>query len=345
MTARATVVAAACLALAAGAGCGDDAAGRADGPAGRSATRSARDGSPRGDLERAQGAGGDDVDENPRLRQRIADLERRVADLERGRGATGAPSDDASPRADAPTQADPDETNRLRERVLAGAATPEEARRFWRRLGDEADAAGVAPPDDVGDAPSTELPRNIREDVRLPLDEADARWDRVEPVAEGARGGAAAFDDPLARIDVGPCPIASSEPFTLHAYLRTREPNFASVLIARDGDAVGVSLVMGRVPGHLSFEAWSWTTTRLTSKHRVDDGAWHEIEVTYDPKTRGAILSIDSVRQDAAVLGPGGSPTAMLRLGNNIGADQPFKGDLDEVYVLRRTAHPEAFGR
>ena len=44
------------------------------------------------------------------------------------------------------------------------------------------------------------------------------------------------------------------------------------------------------------------------------------------------------------MLGPGEALGADLRLGNNIGADQPFQGDLDEVQVLRRVTRPEAFG-
>ena len=59
-------------------------------------------------------------------------------------------------------------------------------------------------------------------------------------------------------------------------------------------------------------------------------------------RTRGAILSVDSVRQDAAVLGE--ATTASLRLGDNIGVSQPFRGELDEVGLTRKTAHPEAFG-
>ena len=184
----------------------------------------------------------------------------------------------------------------------------------------------------------------VFEDMFLSLDAVDSRWHGAKLIEDGVHGNAASFDDPAAVIDIGPCPFASTRPFTLRASIRTRESGFCTILIARDGEQVGPVLTLGRTPGHVSFEAWSWRTVRLTSRYRVDDGAWHEIEVTYDPATEGAILSVDSVRQDAAVLGPGEARAAWLRLGNNIGADQPYTGDLDEVAILRHTSHPETFG-
>jgi len=347
--ARLRFVAAAWLALAVAAGCGDDATPRDGRAPGGAVARAAHDAKPRDDVERAPG---DDEAEAKRLRRQVDELERRVQQLERARAGDvprpDAPTDDVRRPAAAKQAPDPAETQRLRERILGGVATPEEARQFWSDIGgaSDADSADGAPAaGGLEDAVMRNPPRAIHDDIRLALDESDARWKNVKPVADGARGGAASFGDAGSLIDVGPCPISSNEPFTLHAFLRTREAGFSTALIARDGDFVGLALVMGRDPGHVSFEAWSWSTTRLVSKHRVDDGVWHEIEATYDPKTRGAILTIDSVRQDADVLGgPGGAFDAMLRLGNNIGADQPFHGDLDEVYVLRRTAHPEAFG-
>jgi poly(3-hydroxybutyrate) depolymerase len=177
--------------------------------------------------------------------------------------------------------------------------------------------------------------------LHLPLDRAEASWHGAEAIADGRRDGAARFDGRSARIDVGPCPILSTEPFTLRCSLRTNRDGFCTPLMARDGEAVGLSLVLGRKPGTVSFEAWSWQHTRVQSTVRVDDGAWHTIEVTYDPACNTAVLFVDGVVQGAAELGLGGSPSARLRLGNNIGADQPFAGDLDDVELLPVTTHRE----
>jgi hypothetical protein len=290
-------------------------------------------------------------DEIERLRRTNAALNQRIADLE-GRQPDAPPAPRAADPADAAVGAR--EQEELRERLLAGVATPDEARRFWTRLrgGDagntSASSTDLRPAlDDDGWSRAASAPvaeKLLAEDLELPLDAVDARWSGPKLITDGARGNAASFDGGSAHIDVGPCPYSSTAPFTLHAFVRTREEGFSTILIARDGEAVGGTLNVGRKPGHVSFEAWSWRTVRLISKHRIDDGAWHEIEVTYDPATQGAILSVDSVRQDAAVLGVGEARTAMLRLGDNIGAVYPYRGDIDDVRIVRRTAHPEAFG-
>jgi len=169
--------------------------------------------------------------------------------------------------------------------------------------------------------------------IELPLDAADATWRGAQPVADGWQGGAARFDGNQAHIEAGPCPVASSRPFTLRCALRTTHPGFCTPLMARDGEQVGLSLVLGRQPGRVSFEAWSWQRTRLLSRSRIDDGQWHEIEVAFDPRSTVAMLWVDGALEATAELGPGAAPTAQLRLGNNIGAHQPFKGDLDGVSV------------
>ncbi|MAG58980.1 MAG: hypothetical protein CMJ83_22050 [Planctomycetes bacterium] len=182
-------------------------------------------------------------------------------------------------------------------------------------------------------------------DFHLKLDESGATWKHTTVVADGHRGGAASFSHERAVIDVGPCPVHGTKPFTLRAALRTRHGGFSTMLMARSGDAVGLSLIMGRRRGCVSFEAWSWTTVRLISKTRVDDGRWHVIEVPYDPGTKTALLIVDGTVEAAGVLGPGASPDAHLRLGNNIGAWQPYPGDLDEVSVVRRTRYRKRFAR
>ncbi|MEZ6036397.1 MAG: LamG-like jellyroll fold domain-containing protein [Planctomycetota bacterium] len=177
--------------------------------------------------------------------------------------------------------------------------------------------------------------------VHEALDAADARWHGAVAIADGALGGAARFDGDRAHVEVGPCPVASDAPFTLRCRLRTQRGAFCTPLMARDGERVGLSLVMGREPGKVSFEAWSWGSVRLLSRGRVDDGAWHAIEVCYEPRSNVAALFVDSECQAHATLGEGASPTAQLRLGDNIGAHQPFAGDLDEVEVLAAANHAE----
>src|SRR5262245_52619113 len=95
--------------------------------------------------------------------------------------------------------------------------------------------------------------------LRAALDAADATWNGAIAIADGVRGGAARFGGD-ATIDLGTCPLTSAAPFTLRCHLRTKQADFATALIARDGEDVGVSLTIGRQPGVLAFEAWSWRT-------------------------------------------------------------------------------------
>lgn len=179
-------------------------------------------------------------------------------------------------------------------------------------------------------------------DLQLPLDSTDARWTQARLV-DGMRGKAVEFAHPDAKIDVGSVPIDSRQPFTLNVSLRTTDSGFATPLMARDDDAVGFSLVMGRLPGCVSFEAWSWQDVKLVALTRVDDGAWHTITVEYEPQSTVAMLSIDGVVQTGAVLGHGASPRAQLRLGNNIGTRQPFLGAIDELNLVRSVRDPGRF--
>lgn len=165
------------------------------------------------------------------------------------------------------------------------------------------------------------------------LDASDARW-------HGAKvtDGAAHFDGSGAHIEVGTCGVTAATAFTLRCRLRTTAAGFCTPLMARDGDDVAVSLTLGRQPGVLSFEAWSWRTVQLATRTRVDDGQWHQVEVAYDPTSNVALLRLDGHVQAAAELGQGGATNARLRLGDNIGARQPFAGELDELVVMDTTA-------
>ncbi|MCA8948181.1 MAG: hypothetical protein KDE27_01685, partial [Planctomycetes bacterium] len=175
------------------------------------------------------------------------------------------------------------------------------------------------------------------------LDASDTRWRGASVVADGVHGGAAHFDGDTAHIDVGPCPIDGTLPFTLRCALRTTHAGFCTPLMARHGEAVALSLVLGRSPGVISFEAWSWGSVRIPSVSRIDDGQWHRIEVSYEPESRGALLFVDGALQGGALLGEGRSPQAMLRLGDNIGAHQPFPGDIDALELTPELTHAELF--
>src|SRR5262249_27622402 len=112
-------------------------------------------------------------------------------------------------------------------------------------------------------------------ELRMDFESVQPPWHAVRLVDDGARGKAAAVASPEARIDAGPLPVDSQRAFSLAISIRTRDGGFSTPLMAREGERVGLSLVMGRSPGCVSFETWSWATTRLISKTRVDDGAWH----------------------------------------------------------------------
>jgi len=180
-------------------------------------------------------------------------------------------------------------------------------------------------------------------EIRQSFESLPPGAEHVRLIDDGARGHAVSFDNPEARIDLGPCPLGSDKPFTIRLAIRTHEAGFSTALMARDGEAVGASIIMGRVPGHVSFEAWSWGSIRLISTSRIDDGAWHRVLVEYEPKSNTAVLTLDGRTEACATLGAGRSPTAALRLGNNIGAHQPFRGDLDELEITPTVTNPERF--
>lgn len=177
--------------------------------------------------------------------------------------------------------------------------------------------------------------------LSLDFESATPQWKYVTLVDDGAKGHAARFGAGGSVIDLGPCGADSTTPFTLRVALRTNEPGFCTPVMARDGEPVAFSLIMGREPGRVSFEAWSWGTVKLISRSRVDDGQWHTVEVAYEPKSNTALLSVDGRVEAAGKLGAGGCPTAKLRLGNNIGCEQPYNGDIDELTFERSVKNPE----
>ena len=173
------------------------------------------------------------------------------------------------------------------------------------------------------------------EGVAIGFEAVDERWAGATLIDGGVKGRAARFGGG-GRIDVGACAVDGTRAFALEVAIRTTHGEFATPLMAREGESVGVSLVMGRNPGCVSFEAWSWQQVKLISARRVDDGAWHVVRVVYSPRGNGAVMWIDGKVEAIGTLGSGGAPLAKLRLGNNIGTEQGFTGDLDEVSFVQR---------
>lgn len=146
-----------------------------------------------------------------------------------------------------------------------------------------------------------------------------------------------------ARLDFGPdqaLGIGRGESFTLELSIRTRDAGFSTPLMcrARDG-AVHYSLVIGRRPGAIVFETWRWDRNSVVAATRIDDGAWHRIQAGYDALSRRMALLVDGRLQAArSVEGQPLPPATTLRLGNNLGAEQPFTGELRGVRMLGSVA-------
>ncbi len=180
-------------------------------------------------------------------------------------------------------------------------------------------------------------------EIHQSCESVSPNWPNVKLIDDGYKDHALRFAAPDAHADLGPCPVDSTTAFTLKLALRTTDSAFNTALMARDGEAVGLSIILGREPGRVSFEAWSWQNIKLISTSRIDDGKWHLVQIEYEPESNVALLSIDGRTESWAALGKGASPTANLRLGNNIGVDQPFRGDLDELDILPSVAKPDRF--
>lgn len=181
-------------------------------------------------------------------------------------------------------------------------------------------------------------------DLKDDLGRTMESWKGVTLLPDGRKGACASFQDPGGTIDLGACPVSSDSSFTLKLSIRTRMSKFATILMARKGGAVGISLTLGRAPGKIAFEAWSWESVKLVSSRRIDDGEWHDVEVRYDADGLAAALFLDGRLEAVRRIGPGQSPEAELRLGNNVGTHQPFHGDLDELWIKPGIEPTEAFG-
>lgn len=133
--------------------------------------------------------------------------------------------------------------------------------------------------------------------------------------------------------------VTSEESFTLELDLRCTVGEFSTVLMCREGSAVHYSILVGRAPGRVAFEAWTWNRERALSRRRLDDGKWHRIAAAYDARTRSMALLVDGAL-DAVVKVTrafGGSRQPGLRLGDNLDPNvrQPFLGDLRNLRMKR----------
>jgi len=162
------------------------------------------------------------------------------------------------------------------------------------------------------------------------------------PKAQGptqcALGGPWHFDEVDDQVDFPASEafgLTSRDTFAVELRIRTTRRDFCTPVMARDGDNVSFGFTLGREPGRVAWELWSWASVRLISKTDVADGKWHHIVGAYDAATGYACLMVDGRIEAIAKAGEGGSKRAMLRLGNNIGCDQYFTGDLDAVSIRR----------
>jgi hypothetical protein len=174
--------------------------------------------------------------------------------------------------------------------------------------------------------------------------EAQPRIDVAAATVTGAahavafRDGIADFAAPDAHIDFGPDARLARDQrasFTVECELRTTPGGFATALMCRDGDRVAYSLVLGRRPGTVSFEVWSWQRDSATSTARIDDGEWHRLQAAYDASHRALALLVDGRLEAVVPVTADAAPLAQprLRLGNNIDTHQPYPGALRAVAV------------
>jgi dienelactone hydrolase len=155
----------------------------------------------------------------------------------------------------------------------------------------------------------------------------------------GPHGGALHFDGVDDRVDFPASDaygLSSQDTFAVDTWIRTRRRDFCTPLMARDGGNVSFSFIMGRQPGRIAWELWSWAGVRLISHADVADGKWHRVFGAYDAASGEACLLVDGKLEAVAKAGAGGPSKAALRLGNNIGAEQPFTGDIGELRITRQ---------
>jgi len=130
--------------------------------------------------------------------------------------------------------------------------------------------------------------------------------------------------------------FTSADSFAITCWLRVpRDSGSATVLsaLSADGRSVSYRLALGRVPGRLTLDVWSWETIPLTSRHRVDDGEWRYVAAAYDAETNKAFLFVDDQVEAMEQVGNGGPETGQLTLGRPDDAAPVLSAELDDLEI------------
>ncbi len=134
--------------------------------------------------------------------------------------------------------------------------------------------------------------------------------------------------------------VRAEQSFAIELEVRTQAPGFSTIVMCREGKHVHYSFVLGRRPGHVSFEPWYWSREGIESAQRLDDGRWHRLVAGYDADTGLSALIVDGQLAGTRVLSKlfTGSATPTLRIGENIdpAVSQQFVGEV-RALALHRT--------
>ncbi len=153
---------------------------------------------------------------------------------------------------------------------------------------------------------------------------------------DGPVGGGVRFSQGDARINFPRSEVyglTSGDSFTVEMWIRTVEKGFSTALMAREGGAVSFGFTMGREPGKVSWELWSWDSVKLVSHADIADAEWHHVIGAHDAETNLSVLIVDGQVQATAPAGQGGAEACPMSLGNNIPGGQPFPGEIAELKI------------
>ncbi len=160
-------------------------------------------------------------------------------------------------------------------------------------------------------------------------------------------GQAASFNGTTSRVDYPANALWTfnhTQSFTVDFYLRTsQQPSvIATIIMTRNPGAPDWMFVLAgdapsytRIPRHLSLELWNYTSARINSLLPINDGAWHHVVAAYYAPQRRAVMFIDDEFQgDMKIASDYTGTTNALCFGNNIGANQPYGGELDDFQLF-----------
>lgn len=164
----------------------------------------------------------------------------------------------------------------------------------------------------------------------------DGRAVNVQGVpGSGEEGLALRFSNPGARVDMPSSDryACGGGSFVLRLWVRTFQRQAATILALADRN--GATRLRLSIPwgGRVQLELWGPLQPALISRTSVADGDWHYITAVYESLRGQAFLYVDDGFSHCAHLPPGGPTQVALRMGNDFGADRPFRGDLDDVIL------------